>query len=214
MNDPADRQQHWQTIYLHRDSATLSWFRPHLDSSLAAIHAAIAAQSLTPLTASILDVGAGCSTLVDDLLERGFRHLAVLDIAAAAIAIAQQRLGDRAGAVQWITADLLASPTLPQPLHVWHDRAVFHFLCDPAQRRAYLDLLRNTLALGGHCIVSTFGPEGPQRCSGLPALRYSAATLADTFGHEFHLLDHRIELHQTPSGSHQQFLLAHFQRHL
>ena len=214
MDEHSARQQHWQAIYQHRDSTSVSWFRPHLESSLATIRAAVAAQSLTPQTARILDVGGGSSTLVDDLLEAGFGQLAVLDIAAAALAIAQQRLGESAKLVQWICADLLAAPDLPRPIHVWHDRAVFHFLCDAAQRKIYLDLMRSTLAPTGHCLVSTFGPNGPERCSGLPAQRYSASTLADTFGPDFLLLDHHVALHRTPSGSEQEFLLAHFQRRL
>ncbi len=212
MNSKTSRQQHWQTIYQQRDSSAVSWFRPHLEFSLAAIQSAVAAQSLTPLTACILDVGAGCSTLVDDLLSNGFGHVAVLDIAEAALAIAQRRLGDRAHAVRWICADLLTTPALPHVVDVWHDRAVFHFLCDPAQRSAYLDLLRKTLAPGGHAILSTFGPEGPERCSGLPATRYSAAELAQTFGEDFLLLHSSVESHRTPAGGEQQFLLAHFER--
>ncbi len=205
-----NQQQHWQNIYRDRDSTSVSWFRPHLESSIEEIDAAVYAQSLTPETAKILDAGGGASHLVDDLLARGYRRIVVADIAQSALDIARCRLADRAEGVEWICADLTADTSLPTGMHVWHDRAVFHFLTTLETRAQYIDAVRRTLVDGGHLIVSTFGPEGPQRCSDLPTMRYDSSSLAAAVGDGFVLLRDRIEMHRTPAGIEQQFLLACF----
>ncbi len=209
---PMDIRQHWQTVYEGRDVSTVSWFQPHLTSSLTEIAWAVAAQGLKPEGARILDVGGGASTLVDDLLELGYREITVLDVAQSALAVSQRRLGDRANSVQWICDDLLLCDRLPEKVHLWHDRAVFHFLCDPEMRARYVDLVRKTLAVGSHLIVFSFGPDGPQRCSGLPAMRYSREALASVFDEGFVMVRDQLETHRTPAGVDQQFLLAHFLR--
>ena len=205
------RQEHWQAVYRDRDLSALSWFRPHLDSSLEEILDAVRAQNRTEESAQILDAGGGASTLVDDLLECGCRGVTVVDLAQSALDAAQLRLGARAAQVRWLCADLLAFPELPMRLHVWHDRAVFHFLCAAEERLRYLEAVRRTLAPGGHCILAIFGPQGPERCSGLPTMRYSSEELALAMGDGFILLRSRLEMHRTPAGAEQQFVLAHFQ---
>ena len=205
-------RQHWQTVYEGRDVSALSWFQPHLTSSLSEMDWAIAAQGLRLESARILDVGGGASTLADDLLELGYRQITVLDVAQSALAVSQRRLGDRAESVQWICDDLLHCDRLPEKVHLWHDRAVFHFLCDPEMHTAYLRAVRRTLIVGGHLILYTFGPQGPERCSGLPAMRYDSSSLASILGEEFVLLRDRLEMHPTPAGAYQQFLMAHLRR--
>ncbi len=207
-----DTRQHWEAVYEGRDATTVSWFQPHLSSSLSEIDWAIAAQGLTPERARILDVGGGASTLVDDLLELGYRRISVLDVAQSALAVSQRRLGDRAHSVQWICDDLLQCEELPEEVNLWHDRAVFHFLTEPEMRARYVKLAQRTLVVGGHLIVFAFGPAGPQRCSGLPAIRSSSEALATEFGEGFVLVRHHLEMHRTPSGGEQQFLMAHLQR--
>ncbi len=207
-----DIRQHWQTVYEGRDTSTVSWFQPHLTSSLTEIGWAIATQGLRPESARVLDVGGGASTLADDLLELRYQQISVLDVAQSALSVSQRRLGDRGQSVQWICDDLLHCDRLPEDVHLWHDRAVFHFLCDVEMRAAYLGAVRRTLTVGGHLILYTFGPQGPERCSGLPAMRYDSASLASVFGEEFVLLRDRLETHPTPAGAHQQFLMVHLRR--
>ena len=207
-----DRRQHWQTIYQDRDSKAVSWFRPHLESSLAEIGAATREMALLPESARILDAGGGASTLVDDLIGIGYRRVTVVDLAPAALEIAQRRLGPHAATVQWICGDLLTDFAIPSPVDIWHDRAVFHFLCTPEQRAQYRKTIWRALVPGGHLIVATFGPQGPERCSGLPTMRFSSDELAETMGNGFTIQQHQLEIHATPSGADQQFLLAHFRR--
>lgn len=201
------RQQHWDTVYTTKAVDAVSWYRAHLDSSLALIERAAPER-----TAAVLDVGGGASTLVDDLLARGYRDLDVLDISAAALAVARQRLGTAAGTVNWLAADLLDAPLQQARYDLWHDRAVFHFLTAPEQRAGYVRQLTRALKPDGHAVIATFGPDGPMKCSGLDTMRYDANGLAETLGSGFALIDSTLEDHATPFGTRQQFLCALFRR--
>lgn len=159
--------------------------------------------------ASIMDAGGGASTLVDDLLALGYQGITVLDISEAALNVAQERLGEMGNCVRWIGADLLACDLRAESFDIWHDRAVFHFLTEPADRLTYVRQVQRSLRPGGHLIVATFGPEGPNRCSGLHTMRYDSTSLLAEFGPQFQLLESSTELHSTPFGSIQQFLYCH-----
>ena len=199
-----DARAHWDTVYSTKAPDKVSWFRPHLEVSLDLIEHAAPDHS-----ASLIDVGGGESTLVDDLLARGYRNITVLDISNRALEVARERLGAAADQVHWLLADIAEPNGLPGFYDLWHDRAVFHFLTRPAQRIAYVQNLIRSVRRGGHVIVSTFGPEGPTKCSGLEVLRYDAESLHDQFGAHFRLLEHSTELHKTPSGNIQQFLYCY-----
>jgi len=202
-----DKQQHWETVYRTKAPDAVSWYRPHLDTSLALIERAAPDRG-----AAVLDVGGGASTLVDDLLARGYRDLGVLDISAAALNVARERLGEAADKVTWLAANLLDAP-LPQARYdLWHDRAVFHFLTEAEQRAHYLRQLTHALKPGGHAVLATFGPQGPLKCSGLDTVRYDAGELARVLGDGFALVDSTLECHATPSGTTQPFLYALFRR--
>lgn len=182
----------------------MSWYRPHLEVSLALIEEAGAGPSNF-----IIDVGAGESTLVDDLLARGYSNLTVLDISRAAIAACRERLGGAAERVGWLVADITQTELEPAAYDVWHDRAVFHFLTDPGARKAYVRQVLRALKRGGHLIVSAFGPEGPTHCSELAVVRYDAKSLHAEFGANFRLISSSRQLHKTPFGTTQQFLYCH-----
>lgn len=201
------RQEHWQHVYGTKAPDQVSWFRPHLESSLALIQRAASGPS-----ASVIDVGGGASTLVDDLLVRGYRDVTVLDISQAAIDIARKRLGDASQRVQWLCADATEAALPARRYDVWHDRAVFHFLTNAADRAAYVEKAAAAVKAGGNLIVFTFGPEGPRQCSGLDVMRYDAPSLQREFGPRFHLVESSLEEHQTPFGTAQQFLGCCFQR--
>jgi 2-polyprenyl-3-methyl-5-hydroxy-6-metoxy-1,4-benzoquinol methylase len=196
-----DTKTHWEKIYSTKAPETVSWYRPHLETSLALIERAAREKS-----ASIIDVGGGESTLVDDLLARGYRNITILDISQVAIEATKKRLGAVAGQVHWLTADVTAATLEPCAYDVWHDRAVFHFLTAPEQRVAYVRQVARAVKPGGHVIVGAFGLEGPTRCSGLDVVRYDAESLHDEFGAHFRVVESSRELHHTPSGSTQQFL--------
>jgi 2-polyprenyl-3-methyl-5-hydroxy-6-metoxy-1,4-benzoquinol methylase len=195
---------HWDHIYQTKKPTQMSWFRPHLEKSLELIASAAGSRD-----ASIIDVGGGESTLVDDLLDQGYRDLSVLDISRTAIDVTRNRLGERANSVSWLAADITAIKLPKQHYDVWHDRAVFHFLTNSADRVAYVRQVRESVKIGGHVIVASFGPEGPLRCSGLEVVRYDAETLHGEFGGQFQLVRHLTEQHDTPFGSTQQFVYCY-----
>jgi len=199
-----DEQSHWDRIYTLKASNKVSWYRAHLEASLALIEQAGAGPS-----ASIIDVGAGESTLVDDLLARGYVNLTVLDISQAAIAATRKRLSDVAKRVHWQVADITQAELAASTFDVWHDRAVFHFLTAADDRRAYVHQVVRSVKRGGHVIISAFGPEGPTRCSGLEVLRYDAESLHAEFGSNFRLISSSRQTHRTPFGTTQQFLCCH-----
>jgi len=199
-----DTKTHWEKIYTTTAPDSVSWYRAHLDTSLALIERAADARS-----ASIIDIGAGESTLVDDLLLRGYKNLTVLDVSQTAIEVTKKRLGSMAEQVRWLVADISEVELKPHSYDLWHDRAVFHFLTTPAQRLAYVRQVTRAVKPGGHVIVSTFGPEGPMKCSGLEVMRYDAESLHDEFGARFRLIESSKELHQTPFGTTQQFLYCY-----
>lgn len=194
-------RNHWDAVYRSKAPDAVSWYRAHLERSLALIERVAPDPS-----AAIIDVGGGESTLVDDLLARGYLDVTILDISATAIEVARKRLGARGECVTWLTADVTRALLPPRRYDVWHDRAVFHFLTDPAQRAAYVRQVSASVKPGGYVIVATFGPEGPTKCSGLDVVRYDPDSLHGEFGAQFRLVESETEAHQTPAGATQQFL--------
>ena len=197
-------KSHWEKVYATKAPEAVSWYRAHLETSLALIERAAPDPS-----ASIIDVGGGESTLVDDLLARGYHCITVLDVSQTAIEVSKKRLGSAAEEVSWLVADISKVQLLQNAYDVWHDRAVFHFLTGAEDRIAYVRQVAHAVRRGGHVIVSTFGPEGPTKCSGLDVARYDAHSLHEQFGVRFRLVDSTKEIHQTPFGTTQQFLYCH-----
>lgn len=194
-------QSHWQSIYQEKDTSKVSWFQEHADTAVRIIQ-----QYESNKDAQIIDIGAGASPLVDDLLDHGYNNIEVLDISAEALAIAQERLGDKQNNVVWHSADILQAKLPAHHYDVWHDRAVFHFLTNEDDRQRYVEQVCHALKPGGKVVISTFGPEGPLKCSGLPIVRYSHDALHGEFGSTFTLLEHGQEDHLTPDGSVQKFV--------
>lgn len=203
----ADRRVHWQKIYRTKSADSLSWYRPHLELSLELL-----TRSGASADSRVIDVGGGASTLVDDLLERGFRELSVLDVSGEALAVAQRRLGDRAKAVQWYLGDVLELALPPGGFDFWHDRAVLHFLTDPADASRYALTAANAVTIGGYALIAGFAPDGPERCSGLPVVRRSMEDVAALFAPAFALIEMRAERHRTPGGLEQSFAYALLRR--
>lgn len=199
-----DCKTHWEHIYQTKSPAQVSWFQEHsLQSLQFIIHTSVAK------TGQIIGVGGGPSALVGDLLDSGYQSITVLDISGAALEAAQKRLGERAGDVTWLEADILQT-TLPHHAYdLWHDRAVFHFLTAPEDRRRYVKLVEKSVKPGGHVIVATFASDGPERCSGLPVSRYEPESLHSEFGDGFILLESTHEVHNTPFGTEQKFIYCY-----
>ena len=196
------RKDHWEHVYKTKGPAELSWFQMVPSKSMAMIRS-----TGVPTEAPIIDVGAGVSSLVDVLRNSDYSNITVLDIANAAIAESQARLGAAASSVKWILADVLEWAPMGRYC-LWHDRAVFHFLVDEASAKTYLDIMRTALVPGGYFVLATFGPEGPNRCSGLEVQRYSIEMLKELLEGDFELQSFELEEHKTPTGNAQQFLYS------
>ncbi|MDD4911891.1 MAG: class I SAM-dependent methyltransferase [Sideroxydans sp.] len=197
-------KQHWEQVYASKPSDTVSWFQEHADQSMRLIH-----RTRLGKDAAIIDVGGGASVLVDELMAEGYTDVSVLDLSAAALLVAQQRLGEFAGAVHWMESDITRAEFPSHRFDIWHDRAVFHFLTDPDDRNAYVERVMRAVRPGGHVIIATFGEDGPEKCSGLPVVRYKPESLHAEFGEAFLLVEHESEAHHTPSGTVQQFVYCY-----
>lgn len=202
---------HWDAVYQQHGNASgkpagVSWYRPHLERSLNGITRMTSGDT----TARIIDVGTGESTLADDLLAHGYHDLTLLDLSATALAHLRSRLqvrfGDEACAnVHWLVGDVTQLALPESGFDLWHDRAVLHFLTDPGLRAAYVAQATRCVCPGGHLIIATFAPDGPQQCSQLDVMRYSAADLAGLFEDGFEAVTNEREIHTTPSGAQQAF---------
>ena len=198
------QKDHWEHIYQTKAPTQVSWYQEHPFQSLQFIN-----KTGISKAGHIIDVGGGSSVLADDLLDNGYQHITVLDISAAALEIAQHRLGARANEVTWLEADVLQIKLSHHEFDLWHDRAVFHFIIQPEDRQRYVDLIREAVKPGGHVIVATFASNGPERCSGLQVARYEPASLHHEFGDDFELVDNTNEVHNTPFGTQQKFVYCY-----
>ena len=204
--DASSRQSFWEGVHERHDVDGVSWWQSVPDLSLGLVDA-----TGIDRDDPVIDVGAGWSTLVDHLLERGYRDLTAIDLSATALQIVRDRLGSAGADVVLDVADVLDLRP-PTTYALWHDRAVYHFLTEPDEREDYLASLERCLRPDGWAVVATFGPDGPATCSGLPIVRYTHAELAAEFpGYE--LVDTAGEDHVTPWGTRQQFTAVLLRRH-
>ena len=197
-------RDHWELIHGRKAPDEVSWYRPHLERSLAFVEEAGVSHGV-----NIIDVGAGASTFVDDLLGRGYRNITVLDISSTAIERAKERLGSAADLVTWVVGDITALELPENHFDFWHDPTVFHFLISSQARQRYVAAVSRALRVNGHIVVATFGPSGPEKCSGLEVARYSADTLHAPFGGGFKTVASRGEIHTTPWGTEQEFVYCY-----
>ncbi|HLO18376.1 MAG TPA: class I SAM-dependent methyltransferase [Anaerolineales bacterium] len=195
---------HWEHIYETIAPTQVSWYQEHAQRSMQMLQKAGIRK-----TDHIIDIGGGASTLVDDLIAAQFEQITVLDISGTALKLARERLGDLARSVKWIEADITQVDLPSQTYDLWHDRAVFHFLTQPADRQRYIQTVRHAVRAGGHIIVATFATDGPDHCSGLNVLRYSPEALHEEFGTGFELVDSALETHHTPFGTEQKFIYCY-----
>lgn len=200
-----NQRDHWNSIYTKNPAEKVGWYKPHLDLSLKWIR-----EIGVPKDAAVIDIGGGASTLVDDLLDEGYKFLTVLDISEKALLLNKTRLGDRADQISWIEGDINSIDLPANQYDLWHDRAVFHFLTTSEKQILYKANLKKALRPGGHLIIGTFSPEAPPTCSGLPVQRYSADDLQEVLGDQFELIRCEKSLHITPGGVEQMYLYGAF----
>ena len=205
----APSPEHWNGIYGARAEDELTWFEETPSVSLELV------RRYLPPGNAFLDVGAGASRLVDTLLEEGFGPLAVMDLSGAALAASRQRLGDRSNEVTWVEADVTRWKP-DQTYALWHDRAVFHFLTEAVDRAAYAQAMTGALNAGGFAIIATFADDGPEKCSGLPVIRYTPERLARELDrllpNVFEMIEAKRHMHITPKGNRQSFQYSVFKK--
>ena len=201
-----DRKHHWEGKYNSLGGPHASWHQEVPGQSLAMIDRA----GLSP-DSPVIDVGGGDSRLVDFLLQKGFRDITVLDISAVALSKAKKRLGKKAHQVKWVAQDI--TDFKPDRIYaLWHDRAMYHFLCQECDRDKYRTALGKALEPGGQLVISGFAIGGPEKCSGLDIIQYDGANLAKELGGEFRLLEEMQEVHVTPANREQLFGFYRFAR--
>lgn len=192
------RTTHWDEVYARTKGEGVSWFQREATTSLSTI------AGLPIVVESVVDVGGGASSLVDGLVTAGVGDITVVDVSVAALAIVRERLGTEGVAVNWIVSDVVAWEP-ERTFDVWHDRAVFHFLTEAVDRERYLSTMSASVRANGYAVVATFALDGPERCSNLPTMRYSAAGLSSAMGEGF-VVEHAFrDIHVTPTGAEQPF---------
>ena len=201
-----NRKAHWNRVYEKNSPSEVGWYQEHPEMSLKLI-----AATGVGLDGSIIDVGGGTSKLSGILLDQGYKKLTVLDISGSSIEGAKLQFGQKYKDITWIEADITTF-NFTENFDIWHDRAVFHFLTESLDRKRYVSSVNEALKPGGYLIISTFGLEGPPRCSGLKVVRYSPETLSNEFGDGFKLLETIDEIHTTPSKIQQQFIYCRFKK--
>jgi 2-polyprenyl-3-methyl-5-hydroxy-6-metoxy-1,4-benzoquinol methylase len=201
-------KRHWEQVYTSKKTDKVSWFQEQAKTSLALIDGCDINKN-----AAIIDIGGGASTLVDDLLNQGYKKLQVLDLSGSALTVAKQRLGERATEISWLEADITQKEQTnftKNQFDLWHDRAVYHFLTSSNDRKNYLTAIKHALKPNGHFIIATFAKDGPKQCSNLPIVQYSPESLAVEFANDFTLVKQITERHRTPFNTEQAFIYCHF----
>ncbi|MGH8777071.1 MAG: class I SAM-dependent methyltransferase [Jiangellaceae bacterium] len=196
---PLPAATHWDDTYLTKGEAGVSWHQDRPTPSLEALD-----QLGVSAGDSVIDVGGGASTLVDELLTRGHRHVTVLDVSAQALSLSEARLGTQAALVTWLYADLLRWDP-DRTFDVWHDRAVFHFLTTATERDQYRSVLDRATHEESVLVIGTFAEDGPQHCSGLPVCRYSNDELVEQLPPTFAPIASWRQVHDTPWRATQPF---------
>ncbi len=201
-----NKKQHWEKVFTTKQVDEVSWYQQTPQQSLDFVQ-----QLALPKTASIIDIGGGDSFFADHLLQMGYKNITVLDISAAAINKAKQRLGNKAAMVKWIVSDILEFKSDVQ-FDCWHDRAAFHFLTTSQEINDYLLIAQQHIKPTGKLIIGTFSTEGPEKCSGLPVKQYNENILTSTLQKWFQKIRCITIDHITPFKTIQNFLFCSFKK--
>jgi len=207
VSDTSPDRVHWENVYQQKDPRSVSWYRAHLEVSMALLR-----KTGLGRESRVIDVGGGASSLVDDLIAFGASEISVLDLSAQALRVARLRLGEAGKHVQWRVESVLDAQFEEAQFDFWHDRAVLHFLTQPVDVKQYAEQVASAIGPGGHAVIGGFAPDGPERCSDLLVARRAPDEIARLLGPAFRLVDQQGEQHRTPAGVLQSLCYAVLQR--
>lgn len=193
------RKKHWETVYQTKDHKKVGWYQESPEISLELLSKINA----TP-EQSVIDIGCGASYLVDNLLEKGFRKITLVDISSHVLEIVRQRLGGKGDIPIYLSEDV-THLSVTETSDVWHDRAVFHFLTESLDREHYMSALSNALSANGRAIIGTFSLNGPNSCSGLDVIQYDEDKMTNELPDSLELESAITDIHIMPGGSEQEY---------
>lgn len=208
-HEVVNRKKHWDRVYEKSEPESLGWYEGYPAPSLNLIH-----QCNLDRSARILDIGAGASRLVDNLIEQGYTNILANDISTKALENLKSRLGKQSVKVTWILDDVTNPSELNrvEPISLWHDRAVLHFFTQEKDQAAYFKLLNKLVKPGGYAIIAAFNLEGAEKCSGLPVYRYSREMLQERMAGNFELTDAFDYTYTMPSGNTREYVYTLFRK--
>lgn len=203
-------EKHWNNAYLKTPINNLGWFEEKSTPSFDLIN-----ECNLPENASILNVGAGATTLIEQLLNKGYTNLIVNDISSSALTELSNSLSKHKNSnIQFVVDDLTNPSELLKLTNIdlWHDRAVLHFFNQQEQQDTYFNLLKKVLKPNGYVILAEFNLNGAKKCSGLDVFNYNETMLQDRLGEEFKLLKSFNYTYIQPSGNTREYVYTLFQR--
>jgi SAM-dependent methyltransferase len=209
INNNQDLKSHWNIAYTKTEVHKLGWYEDNLEPSLQLIK-----KCNLNLDASILNVGAGATTLIDELLKHGYTNVIANDLSETALEKLKERLGDKKDAIKWVVDDLTKPTALINldKIDLWHDRAVVHFFNDENEQNTYFNLVKALVKDNGFVIIATFNLDGATKCSGLTVHRYNAQMLQDKLGETFNLIETFDYTYTMPSGDTRAYVYTLFQK--
>jgi 2-polyprenyl-3-methyl-5-hydroxy-6-metoxy-1,4-benzoquinol methylase len=196
----SSRKDHWENIYKTRDHTEVSWYQASPDISLELLKEIHAKPEH-----AVIDVGCGASLLVDNLLALDYKNITLIDLSESALALIKSRLADQADIPVYISEDI-TTIEFNHPFDIWHDRAVFHFLTDAADRKRYMATLEKNLSHSGRAIIGAFSFQGPEKCSGLDIVQYDGEKMEAELPEGLELVETNSDTHVMPNGSTQEFM--------
>ena len=199
-----NNKEHWENIYLKKEINGVSWYQKIPSESIQLIDKYSISNS-----DKIIDIGCGKSFLADNLLELNYNDITLVDISSNALKEVKVRLKNRS--LNFIQADILNFNSKDK-YHIWHDRAVFHFITDKEGIEKYISLCNKYINNDGILIIGTFAEDGPLKCSGLEIKRYSVNNLVNLFKENFELVEGFKKLHNTPFDTQQSFTFCVFRK--
>lgn len=196
----SSKKEHWETIYKTKDHTKVGWYQESPDISLS-LFTEIHAQP----SQSVIDIGCGASLLADHLITQGYKNITLVDLSSQALLLTKARLGDKGDIPVYLSEDVTRYQ-FDRQFNIWHDRAVFHFLTDAADRKAYMSNLLRSLSNDGRAIIGTFSLQGPKACSGLDVVQYDEEKMNAELPGDLEIESSLINVHIKPDGCEQEYM--------